>query len=148
MSYSLGDAEGGEVEAVFTSIYDTYLAEGVDAAAYQFVGNDTTNVETAAAWSALTDPDRLGNSELFFGHEIATYTAVNESLSALGVLKNKLVFDIGVECGIPSCNMSTALAEAIGVDLYETPGGHLGYVSEAKDFSEALSSIFAEKGKM
>lgn len=150
LSYALGDAAGAEVEAVFTGIYQTYLADGIDAAAAAFVGNGTesTDVEQVAAWHILTDADRVDNANLFFQAEIANYTAVNESIDALVALKDQVVFDIGETCAIPSCNISEALAAQVGVTLYTTPGGHLGYVAEPEGFAEQIANIFAENGRL
>ncbi|KAI7786067.1 hypothetical protein LA080_004921 [Diaporthe eres] len=50
-------------------------------------------------------------------------------------------------CNIPSCNISAILASEVGVDLYVTPGGHLGYVSDPEGFAEMVLSIFAAHGK-
>lgn len=150
LSYALGAAAGAAVEAVFAGVYDTYLAEGVDEAAAAFVGNgsESANPELYTAWHILTDADRAANANLFFQAEIANYTAVNESIDALVGLKDQLVFDIGEACVIPSCNISEALAEQVGVALYTTPGGHLGYVSEPEGFSQQISNIFAENGRL
>lgn len=157
LSYALATAEwgyGAPVEAVFVDIHQTYLAEGIDAAAAEFVGNASAEadpgVELERAWWALTDPGRVGNAELFFEAEIANYTAwaVNESFPALRALAGQVVFDIGAACVVPSCNISEALAGEVGVSLYTTPGGHLGYVSEPEGFSEEITSIFAENGRI
>lgn len=150
LSYALGADAGAAVESVFTGIRQTYLAEGIDAAAAAFVGNGTesTDPEQVAAWHVLTDADRVGNANLFFQAEIANYTAVNFSVDALIERKDQLVFDIGATCAIPSCNISEALAAQVGVTLYTTPGGHLGYVSEPEGFAQQISSIFAENGKL
>lgn len=156
LSYALGAdwGYGASVEVVFVDIYETYLASGIDAAAAQFVGNASAEAdpspEAAAAWWALTDPGRVANAELFFSAEIANYTAwpVNESIAALQARAGQVVFDIGAACAVPSCNISEALAGEVGVSLYTTPGGHLGYVSEPEGFSEKITSIFAENGRI
>lgn len=109
---------------------------------------NSTDVEIQAAYHALVDPANRGNAELFFGHEIAAYTAVNESIPGLVELKDKFVMDIGDKCNIPSCNISTILASEVGADLYVTPGGHLGYVSEPEGFARKILSIFSAHGKV
>lgn len=156
LSYALGAdwGYGASVEAVFVDIYETYLTSGIDAAAAEFVGNASAEAdpspEAAAAWWALTDPARAANADLFFRAEIANYTAwpVNESVAALQARAGQVVFDIGAACAVPSCNISEALAAEVGVSLYTTPGGHLGYVSEPEGFSEEITSIFAENGRI
>ncbi|KAL1871678.1 hypothetical protein Daus18300_004678 [Diaporthe australafricana] len=151
LAYVLGGAWAEETYSVFDGIYQTFLDDGVDAAAAAFLGPgaaNSTDVETLAAYHALVDPAKRANAELFFGYEIAAYTAVNESVDALVGLKDKLVMDIGEACNVPSCNISTILASEVGVDLYITPGGHLGYVSEPAGFASKLSSIFAEHGQV
>lgn len=151
LSYVLNGTLASETNAVFQNIYQTYLTGGIDAATLAFLGADaanSTSVEAQAAYTALEDPSRAGNADLFFGHEIATYTAVNESIHRLEGLKDQFVMDIGEACNIPSCNISAILAAEVGVELYVTPGGHLGYVSEPEGFAEKVSSIFAENGKL
>lgn len=151
LSYILNGTWASDTNAAFQSIYQTYLASGIDAATLAFLGSgaaNSTSPEAQAAYHALEDPSNKGNAELFFGHEIATYTAVNESIPTLVSLKDQFVMDIGETCNIPSCNISTILAAEVGVDLYVTPGGHLGYVSEPEAFADKVSSIFTEHGKL
>lgn len=146
----LGGTWAEETDSVFEGIHQTFLADGVDAATLGFLGPgaaNSTDIETQAAYHALVDPANRGNAELFFGHEIAAYTAVNESIPELVGLKDRFVMDIGETCNIPSCNISTILASEVGVDLYFTPGGHLGYVSEPKRFASKVASIFSAHGK-
>ncbi|KAK2597623.1 hypothetical protein N8I77_012400 [Diaporthe amygdali] len=150
LAYVLDSAWAAETYSLFEGIYQTFLADGIDAATLGFLGPgaaNSTDVETQAAYHALEDPANKGNAELFFGHEIATYTAVNESIPALVGLKDRFVMDVGEACNIPSCNISAILASNVGVDLYFTPGGHLGYVSEPEGFARKVSSIYAEHGK-
>lgn len=150
LAYVLGGSWAKETYSVFEGIHQTFLAEGIDAATLGFLGPgaaNSTDVETQAAYRALADPANRGNAELFFGHEIAAYTAVNESIPELSGLKDKFVMDIGEKCNIPSCNISTILASEVEVDLYVTPGGHLGYVSEPEGFARKILSIFAAHGK-
>lgn len=150
LAYVLGGSWAEETYSAFEGIHQTFLADGVDAAALGFLGPgaaNSTDAETQAAYHALVDPANRGNAELFFGHEIAAYTAVNESMPELVGLKDKFAMDIGENCNIPSCNISTILASEVGVDLYVTPGGHLGYVSEPEGFARKVVSIFAAHGK-
>lgn len=151
LAYVLGGAWAEETYAVFEGIHQTFLADGVDAAALGFLGAGAANssdVETTAAYHALVDPANRANAELFFGHEIAAYTAVNESIPELVGLRDKFVMDVGEACNVPSCNISAILASEVGVDLYVTPGGHLGYVSEPEGFARKVLSIFAAHGKV
>lgn len=151
LAYALDGSWAEETYSVFEGIHQTFLADGIDAAASGFLGPgaaNSTDVETQAAYHALVDPANRGNAELFFGYEIAAYTAVNETMQELVELKDKFVMDIGDKCNIPSCNISTNLASEVGVDLYVTPGGHLGYVSEPEGFAGKISSIFAAHGKI
>ncbi|KAG6363758.1 hypothetical protein INS49_008861 [Diaporthe citri] len=150
LAYVLGGAWAEETYSVFEGIYQKFLADGIDAATLGFLGPgaaNSTDVETQAAYHALVDPANRGNAELFFGHETAAYTAVNESIPELVGLEDKFVMDIGETCNIPSCDISAILAFEVGVDLYVTPGGHLGYVSEPEGFARQVLSIFAAHGK-
>lgn len=151
LAYVLGGSWAEETYSVFEGIHQTFLTDGIDAAVSGFLGPgaaNSTDVETQAAYHALVDTANRGNAELFFGHEIAAYTAVNESIPELVELKDKFVMDIGDKCNIPSCNISTIMASEVGVDLYVTPGGHLGYVSEPEGFAKKISSMFAVHGKL
>lgn len=146
----LGGNWAEETHSVFEGIHQTFLADGVYAATLGFLGPgaaNSTDIETQAAYHALVDPANRGNAELFFGHEIAAYTAVNDSIPELVGLKDRFVMNIGETCNIPSCNISTILASEVGVDLYVTPGGHLGYVSQPKRFASKVASIFSAHGR-
>lgn len=150
LAYVLDGTWAEETYSVFEGIHQTFLSEGIDAATSRFLGSgaaNSTDVETRAAYHALADPAKRGNAELFYGHEIAAYTAVNVSIPEFVGFKDKFVMDIGEKCNIPSCNISAILASDVGVDLYVTPGGHLGYVSEPEPFATKVSSIFSAHGK-
>lgn len=150
LAYALGGDWAEETYSVFEGIHQTFLTNGIDAATLGFLGPgaaNSTDVETQAAYHALEDPANRANAELFFGHEISAYTAVNESIPELMGLKGRFVMDIGETCNIPSCNISSILASSVGVDLYVTPGGHLGYVSEPEGFASKVWSTFAAHGK-
>lgn len=150
LAYVLDGTWAEETYAVFEGIHQTYLAHGIDAATAGFLGPgaaNSTDEETQAAYHALADPAKRGNAELFYGHEIAAYTAVNVSITELSGLKDKFVMDIGDKCNIPSCNISASLASEVGTDLYVTPGGHLGYVSEPEGFAKKVLGIFDAHGK-
>lgn len=150
LAYVLEGTWAEETYAVFEGIHQTYLAHGIDAATAGFLGPgaaNSTDVETQAAYHALADPAKRANAELFYGHEIAAYTAVNASMPELLGLKEKFVMDVGERCNIPSCNISAILASRVGTDLYVTPGGHLGYVSEPEGFAKKVLSIFSAHAK-
>ncbi|KAH8774701.1 abhydrolase [Diaporthe sp. PMI_573] len=145
----LGGTWAEETYSVFEGIHQTFLIDGIDAATSGFLGPgaaNSTDVETRAAYHALADPAKRDNAELFYGHEIAAYTAVNVSMPEFVGLKDKFVMDIGENCNIPSCNISAILASKTGVDLYVTPGGHLGYVSEPEGFARKVIGIFSAHG--
>lgn len=104
----------------------------------------SADVETRAAYRTPVDP---ASAEVFFGHEVVAYTAVDESIPGPAGLKDKFFMDIGEACNTPSCNIRTILASEVGMDLYVTPAGHLGYVSEPEWFARKILSIFAAHGK-
>lgn len=145
LGYTLGAEEGARVEAVFQAIYETYQAEGIVAAATQFVGtgNDT---EAKAAYNALTEPSRAANARLFFEREITQYTAHNFSMDALQSHQDKIVFINGEESQPPATTITEVLAQAVGTELDYTPGGHLGYVSYPEEWAEKLAVIYASHG--
>ncbi|KAL8377949.1 hypothetical protein RB595_008574 [Gaeumannomyces hyphopodioides] len=145
-----GALGGGEqVQAVFASVADVYVAQGAAAATRAFVGPlDEGDAESVAAHDVLESPGRAANADLFFRHEINDYTGVDLPLGPLRAARGKLLFADGVASGPPATTMTENLAESIGVGVEKTPAGHLGYVAEPEEWGARLAEIFEAHGKL
>ncbi|POS79649.1 abhydrolase [Diaporthe helianthi] len=124
---SAGAIVGLETHAMFDGIHQAFLTQGIEAATAGFLGPgaaSSTDVETQAAYHTLVDPQAL-----------TTLWPGPHRIPDLSGLKDKFVMAIGEKCNIPSCNISTILASETGTELYATPRGHLGYVSEPQGFA-------------
>src|SRR3546814_13587105 len=68
----------------------------------------------------------LGNATYWFEHELRQYPAVDLDLDALKVHADRIVLMAGRESrGYPAHEVSVELANKLGRELIELPGGHI-----------------------
>lgn len=83
------------------------------------------------------------NAAYWFEHELRQYPAVELDLGSLGAFAGRIVPMAGRESvGYPCHQVNLVLAEKLGRDLVELPGGHVGYVARPGEFAgQFLSAL-------
>jgi hypothetical protein len=141
-----------ERRADIDDIYQTYLAQGQDAAMRAFMvhlglapaaGNDDEppqwqpSEEQLARMRATTD--------VLFAHLIRPTTAYRPDIAALTTASTRIVVGVGAESkGQLANRTAVALAERLGRPAVEFPGDHGGFMFHAPEFAAVLDRVLAE----
>jgi pimeloyl-ACP methyl ester carboxylesterase len=146
--------DGDAVLDQLDGVYATYLAAGLDAAMEQFgaaAGLPTRPPGDAAAGrpqAALPEHVvemqariRL-NHHFWLEHELRQYPRVVPDIVALRKVARRLVLAVGRESrGRFPYRPNVVLAERLGLEVVEFPGGHIGYATQPAAFAEQLASV-------
>jgi len=133
-------------EGMVNHIYDVYAKSGPIAAMEAFTGGLAVNKE-GALMRSLMHPGHSheirANAQFWFQFELRQYPTSKVDVEGLVALKEKFVpaagIDSGNEVGVAPI---ASIAQAMGKNILRLPGGHLGYMSDAKPWaSELLQSI-------
>lgn len=149
--------------AFFDEVYQTYLSQGVDAAMHRF------GVGIGMSYG-LKPPRRTGgargggavlgggvelarrartNNEFFLNHELRRYPFHPVDLDVLWGLSSRLVLAGGSESAesFPGRTVA-ALADRLGVDVVDVPGGHVGYLTHSNAFADRLAAVLAARREL
>jgi pimeloyl-ACP methyl ester carboxylesterase len=132
----------------FFELYALYRQSGIEPALETF----REKVLTESDWQAIARAQAAArardariaeqiraNSVYWFEHELRQYPAVEIDVEALKDHADRVVPMAGRESnGYPAHEVSVALAEKLGRDLIELPGGHIGFVSNPGEFAREL----------
>jgi hypothetical protein len=89
---------------------------------------------------ASSDPQKVKNTEYWFGHELRQYPTTEFDWEKLKTYKDKLILACGdSNKGGFIYKPNTELSKLTGASIFEVPGGHIGYVTSALDFSDKLT---------
>jgi len=127
----LPDAD--ESRAGIDQLYDTYCQHGAGAAWKQFstfAGIDMGPQERQPS------PEAVATSDRFFCHGLLPIALYEPDLSALS--SGVVVAGGTTSRGQFAQRGAQALAERLGTPLVEFPGGHAGFITEAKAFAAVL----------
>ncbi|WP_034485750.1 alpha/beta fold hydrolase [Actinomadura oligospora] len=143
----LPDAD--EWAAFYDRLYDVYRTEGVDPAKEIF--KDTMGLgETRPPKGAELPPERLAamlerlrvNQVFWFEHELRVFTNHELDVDALKAAADRLVLAGGTASRDDvNYRPNLALAERLGLEVVDFPGGHLGYVTHPHEFAETLDRV-------
>jgi pimeloyl-ACP methyl ester carboxylesterase len=135
----LPDAE--EASAAMHEIYDTYRNTGIGPAWEKF--SSFTGMDTGPQDDHV-DPgppsaEEVATSERFFGHGLLPIALYQPDFSALHTAPSRIVVAGGsASKGQFPQRTAVALAKRLGTSLIDFPGGHVGFISDPKEFAGVL----------
>jgi len=146
-----------ERRADIDDIYQTYLAQGQDAAMRKFM----SHLGLAPAAGDEGDGGQAGppqwqpseeelarmraTTDVLFAHLIRSTTGYRPDLAALASASTRIVVGAGAESkGQLANRTAVALAERLGRPVVEFPGDHGGFMFHPQEFAEVLDRILDE----
>ena len=133
--------------AFFDEVYDTYRQSGVPKAMHQFASG-TNSLDHQLLQRFMKGPTRerfLANASYWMEHELRQYPRVELDLDALAAHTRQIVLAGGRD----SQNQMTyqpnkALAQKLGLNIVNFPGGHLGFMAHPAEFASELIDTLKE----
>ena len=128
--------------AFFDGVYDTYQEAGVPKAMHQFASGAFGSVDHRLMERAMrehTNEYTLSNTRYWMEHELRQYPRVELDLAALAAHAERIVLAGGRDAQdqLPY-QPNRVLAQQLGRDIVNLPGGHLGFVSYPTEFAKEL----------
>jgi pimeloyl-ACP methyl ester carboxylesterase len=128
--------------AFFDGVYDTYQKEGVPKAMHQFASGTLGSGDHQLMHRAMREhPNEytLPNATYWMEHELRPYPRVELDLAALEAAASRIVLAGGRDAQdqLPY-QPNRVLASALGREIVNFPGGHLGYVAYPAEFAKEL----------
>jgi pimeloyl-ACP methyl ester carboxylesterase len=144
-----GDPRRAEGQA----IYETYLAEGGEAAMARFMASAGMDMDEqgppadlnpeAAEAMAQAMASIWQNLDFFFAHYLLPITSYEPNITALKTGPARVVVGIGEDsAGQETYDTSLALAERLGSEPIFFPGDHIGMTTHPEAFAETLREVF------
>lgn len=128
--------EAADWRKTLEGVVATYRAEGVDAAMRTFseavFGDGEFRPREGAA---------LANAKRWLEHELVQYACMPFDADALSPHAGKILVGVGKD--VPNAmpyRTAIETAKAIGCELIDFPGGHIGFVTHAEEFAATLVS--------
>ena len=128
--------------AFFDRVYDTYQEAGIPKAMHQFASGVFGIVDQQVMEHAKrehTNEYTLSNAAYWMEHELRQYPRVELDLAALAANAERIVLAGGRDAQdqLPY-QPNRVLAQKLGRDIVDLPGGHLGFVSSPAEFAKEL----------
>ena len=128
--------------AFFDGIYDIYRKDGIPKAMHQFASGTVGSLDHQVIEHAMrehTNEDTLSNARYWMEHELRQYPRVELDLAVLATLTERIILVGGRDSQdqLPS-QPNRVLAQKLGLDIVDLPGGHLGFMSSPAEFAEEL----------
>jgi pimeloyl-ACP methyl ester carboxylesterase len=137
---ALPPPQRAEDQGMVNHIYDVYRASGPIIAMEAFTGGLAVGQESALMRSLmdLRPRDEIrANTRFWFEFEMRQYPSSEIHMKSLLALKEKFVPAAGVELGDAiGVAPITGIANAMGKKIWRLPGGHLGFVRDAKPWAK------------
>jgi len=139
----------------YADLYDTYRRSGVEAARKIFRARMGMTGQTRPPPGAELPPQQLAemlarirdNQVFWFEHELRTFPAVVPDIAALACLSDRLVLAGGsTSREHHPYRPNTVLADRLGADVVDFPGGHVGYVTHPIEFADTLARVLTAGG--
>ncbi len=136
--------EAKEASSGMHEIYDTYRHLGISAAWEKF--SSFTGMDTGPRDDNV-DPEppsaeEVATSERFFGHGLLPIALYQPDFSALHTASSRIVVAGGTTSkGEFPQRTAVALAKRLGTPLIDFPGGHVGFISDPKEFAGVLQRV-------
>ncbi|MFB7663681.1 alpha/beta fold hydrolase [Kitasatospora sp. NPDC056138] len=133
--------------ALFAEVREVFRAEGVGAA----MGRFSAGLGERPAERATELPPELremaprmhANLPVFLEHMLCPFTATVPDVAALRRVADRLVPAVGRDSRgqEPLSGPAVRLAELLGTEVVEFPGGHVGCTEHPKEFAELLLAV-------
>jgi clorobiocin biosynthesis protein CloN7 len=128
-----------EARTGFHDIYDTYRTSGIGAGWQRFAGFTGIVMAAQGQNAAPPTPEMVATSERFFAHGLLPITLYQPDIAALQAAPSRIVVGGGTTSnGQFARRTAAAFAERLGTPLMTFPGGHVGFVTDPRDFAVVL----------
>lgn len=133
--------------ALFAEVREIFRTEGVGPAMVRFgegLGERPAEQPTDLPPEIQEMAPRMhANMPVFLGHVLCPFSSSVPDLAALRLVAHKLVPAAGRDSRtqVPLYGPPARLAESLGTDLVEFPGGHVGAVEFPKEFAKQLLAV-------
>jgi acetyltransferase/esterase len=128
--------------ASFDGVYDTYRKDGIPAAMHQFASKVLVNADHQLLERAMRERANeytMANAAYWMEHELRQYPRVELDLDALAARAGQLVLAGGCDSHDQmTYQPNKVLAQKLGLDLVDLPGGHLGFLASPAEFEQDL----------
>jgi pimeloyl-ACP methyl ester carboxylesterase len=139
-------AEAEQARAGMREIYASYRDNGISAAWERFSSFTGMNMGRLddAADPQPPSAEVVATSDRFFRHGLLPIALYQPDISALEAAPTRLIVAGGTASkGEFPQRTAAALAERLGSPLIDFPGGHVGFVSDPKEFAAVLQRALA-----
>jgi pimeloyl-ACP methyl ester carboxylesterase len=135
--------------AFFDGIYDTYRKDGIPKAKQQFANGTVGSIDHQLMERYMTKQANeytTANAVYWMEHELRQYPRVELDLAALAVHAERIVLAGGRDSQdqLPY-QPNRVLASALGLDIVNLPGGHLGFLSSPALFAKELMNALKDE---
>lgn len=138
--------EAEEARSGIHDVYETYRARGIGAAWERFSSVTGMNFrpQDGGAEPQPRSADAGSTSERFFGHGLLPITLYRPDVAKLRAAPARVVVAAGTTSkGEFARRTAVALGEHLGTEVVQFPGGHTGFVSDAREFAAVLRRVLA-----
>jgi pimeloyl-ACP methyl ester carboxylesterase len=129
----------------FDGVYDTYRTHGVSEAMHQFASKTLGTADhqvLSRAMRELANEYTLSNAGYWMEHELRQYPRAELDLEQLSVHAEQIVLAGGRDSNAQmTYQPNTVLAQQLGCDIVDFPGGHLGFLSFPAEFARELVNV-------
>ena len=140
----LAPGDYADTERIRDEIDELYRTKGVLPAMRKFfagTGIDFMDREPEVGFPA-TNPARLQNLKFFLEHDVPAARRFRLDVPRLQQVREKIVVGAGVSSrGLWIHRCAEVLAQQLGLELHDFPGGHGGYAAHPRGFAEALTRL-------
>ena len=144
--------DAAQVRVQIQDIYETYRADGADAAMFKFMahaglGGGPDQWADAARWepSAEQMARMRAATEVFLAHLIRPTTRYQPDIEALQAASARIVVAVGATSKGQLANRSAiALADRLGTPVIEFPGDHGGFMALPEQFGRVLDQVLTQ----
>jgi pimeloyl-ACP methyl ester carboxylesterase len=137
--------DAAEWLAFFDGVYDTYRKHGVPEAMHQFASRVLGNLDHQVLERAMREHANeytLSNAGYWIEHEVRQYPRAELDLMALTAHAEQIVLAGGSDSHDQmTYQPNMVLAQQLGCDIIDFPGGHLGFLSFPAEFAQALVNV-------
>jgi len=140
-----------QVRAQIQDIYDTYRADGADAAMGKFMAHAGLEApgqeEDAPRWEP--SPEQLARmratTDVFLAHLIRPTTRYQPDIETLRAAPARIVVAAGATSkGQLAHRSALALADRLGTPAVEFPGDHGGFIAQPEQFGHLLDQVLTQ----
>jgi pimeloyl-ACP methyl ester carboxylesterase len=149
----LPEAERAEAEWSQADLEETYRREGVAVAIRKMMASATLNFADREPDLVLPPPtseaasQRAANLEFFLAHDVGAVRRYQLNFTALRVASTRIAPATGLSSrGTWLHQVASTLADRLGTELREFPGGHNGFVLRPRAFSATLRKVLEGAG--